>query len=544
MLALTPAASAATDLEVIWDGEFLRRCLAAAVQLLRRRCVTINNLNVFPVPDGDTGTNMLLTMRSGLMAAADAESRQVGSVASAVARGALLGARGNSGVILSQYLLGFARGLDGCDELGARELCQAFQEASTCARSAVSTPVEGTILTVAADVARAVSARSGVSVEPLDLLEIAVTESKASVGRTREIMPLLRQANVVDSGAMGLATILEGVTLAARGEELPVEDVAEAPAPVALRLEPDAYGYCTEFLVRGPALDSAAIRDQLEFIGNSLLVVGDDDLVRVHIHTFQPGQAIDVALAHGAIDQVKIENMQQQNERIRAGEIDHHAAVALCAQVVVSVGDGFARVYRSLGATVVSGGQTLNPSAEEILQGLRRVDAKEYILLPNNSNVLLTAHQAASLWDRPLTLVPTCNLAEGVAAALAFQPTRSAAENFAAMRRGMADVRTGLVTTAIRSARIGDREIAAGAFLGLIGEQIEAFGTDRMEVALQVLALLGAADCELITLYAGDSATDEDAAELRARVQAAFPNIQADVVDGGQPHQWFILACE
>jgi DAK2 domain fusion protein YloV len=544
MLAMTSAVSVSSDPVVRWDGEFLRRCLAGAVQLLGRRSETINNLNVFPVPDGDTGTNMLLTMRSALVGVEGLDSHHAGSVAATVARGALLGARGNSGVILSQYLRGFARGLDGCEELSAQWICRAFQEASLSARAAVSKPIEGTMLTLAADVARVVSTQHGDSADLLDVLESAVAEAEASLARTREIMPILRQANVVDSGAFGLATILEGMTLAARGDELPFEEIQPMPAPAALRLEPDAYGYCTEFLVRGQSLDFAMIRDRLISVGDSLLVVGDEELVRVHLHTFQPGQAIDTALGFGGIEQVKIENMQLQNERIRAGDTDHHTVARACALVAVSVGVGFADLFRSFGATIVPGGQTLNPSAEEILQELRRVAAKDYVLIPNNPNVLLTAQQAATLWGRPLVVVPTRNLAEGVAAAFAFQPNRSAADNAVAMNRGLASVRTGLVTVAVRAAGVGDREIAAGAILGLVDDQIEVIGENRVDVALRLLTILGASQCEVITLYAGEGVTDYDAANLRSRVQETFPDSQADLVPGGQPHHWFILACE
>jgi hypothetical protein len=357
-------------------------------------------------------------------------------------------------------------------------------------------------------------------------------------------LPILRQANVVDSGAMGLSTLLEGVSLSARGDELPVEESLPISAPVALRLEPDAYGYCTEFLVRGHGLDFGVIRERLTSLGDSLLVVGEEDLVRVHIHTYQPGQAIDAALAFGGVEQVKIENMQQQNERIRAGGIDHHVASTPCALVAVSVGAGFADLFRSLGATIIPGGQTLNPSAEEILQGLRRVPAKEYVLLPNNPNVLLTAQQAGSLWDRPLSVIPTRNLAEGVAAAIVFQSARSSADNAVAMERGRAEVRTGQVTNAVRSASLNGRDIAAGDILGLIDDQIEVVGSDRLDVALELLTTLGAAQSEVITVYVGEDATDEEAAALLSRVHTAFPDIQADLVPGGQPHHEFILACE
>jgi DAK2 domain fusion protein YloV len=518
--------------------------LAGAVQHLSRRSETLNNLNVFPVPDGDTGTNMLLTMRSALAAAKESGADTAGLVAAELARGALIGARGNSGVILSQYLRGFARGIGECHQVTGEILIGALVEASSAARSAVSNPVEGTMLTVASDVARVASAHGGTGIGPLPILEDIVREANESVARTRELLPILRQANVVDSGALGLATVLEGLAQTARGETDPLEPEVALSPPAALRIELDSYGYCTEFLVRGRSLDVPSIRRDLTSLGDSLMVVGDDELVRVHLHTFQPGQAIDLALKFGEVDRVKIENMQQQNERLRAGGDDPHQIDTRCGLVAVAVGKGFAELYRNLGAAVVHGGQTLNPSVAELLSGVRQTAAKEYVMLPNNSNVILIAQQAATLGDRPLTVVSTRNLAEGVAAALVFNANLSATENALAMNRGVADVRTAYVSMAVRDARVRDREIVTGAILGIVGEEIEVVGIDRIQVALDVLAIIGADRSEIITLYAGADSTTVESAELRSRVLAGFPNAQADLVQGGQPHHWFILACE
>lgn len=525
-------------------GVRFRRLLDGGVQLLARRSGAINNLNVFPVPDGDTGTNMLLTMRAAMLAADEAPNPRIGAVAVSLAHGALMGARGNSGVILSQYLRGFARGVGDAADVDGPLLARALGEAARAARAAVTNPVEGTMLTVGSDLAAAAAAAATSNPSVESVLDAAVAEAREAVKRTRDLLPVLRQADVVDAGGMGLATLIEGMRLAARGEPLPeAEEIAPAVAPAA-RLAEATYGYCTEFLVHGAALDVEAIRDELRSLGDSLLVVGDLDLVRVHLHTFQPGRAIDLALARGGVDRVKIDNMQEQNAHIRDHGTDAPAEEALCGLVAVAVGSGFCDLYRSLGATVVFGGQTLNPSTDELLRGLRAVTAREYVLLPNNPNVLLTAEQARSTFDKPVLVVPTRDLAEGIAAAVVFQSDQSSEQNRVAMARGMAGLRTGHVTTAVRAARIDGRDIAAGAIIGLVNNRIEAVGDKLLDVTLELLTRMDAARLEIITLYAGEGLTSEAASALHGQVRDRFSKQQVDLVGGGQPHYPLILACE
>jgi DAK2 domain fusion protein YloV len=518
--------------------------LHTAVQLLAQRSVSINALNVFPVPDGDTGTNMLLTMRAAVHASDDPIHVTVSDVATAVARGALMGARGNSGVILSQYLRGLARGLAGCSLLDGETLAGALAEAAAAARAAVGQPVEGTILTVGHDLAQAAVAAATPGVTLISILDAIVEAGRESVTRTQEILPILCQANVVDAGAMGLLTLFEGMRLAARDEPLPPPTDEKVSLPVATRLGHDTYGYCTEFLVHGETLDTTSLRLELSELGNSLLVVGDPSLVRVHLHTSSPGRAIDLALARGSVDQIKIDDMQAQNRRLRECDVSSDAAAISCAVIAVVAGDGFRDLFRSLGAAVVPGGQTINPSTEEILAVVRSVVAEQYVILPNNGNAVLAARQALSLSDRPLAIVPTSNQAEGVTAALAFQPRLTADENADLMRRSLADLRTGQVTTAVRAAKLAGREIFPGAILGLIDDQIAAVGRGLAEVVLAVLSQLGAAQSEVVTLYAGAGVSANDAEGLRSVVQSTFPNRQVELIHGGQPHYLYILACE
>jgi DAK2 domain fusion protein YloV len=534
------------------DGPGLRSLVAAGLELLRRRARLIDNFNVFPVPDGDTGTNLLLTLR----AAVDAlDARQdestthftVGEAAGALAHGALMGARGNSGVILSQFLAGLARGLQGLDLIDGPALARALEQAAAAARAAVARPAEGTILTVAADAARAATDAATRSTDVGAVLVAAASEARASVRRTRDLLPILREAGVDDAGGMGLATILEGIDRSWRGEALPAEESVDLPAPAATRLEPAAYGYCTEFLVSAAdarRLDASKIQTLLEPLGNSLLVVGEPGLVRVHLHTFSPGQAIDLVLAHGEVSQVKIENMQQQNRRLRGCDAQAAPTVA-CGLVAVCSGDGFRAVLESLGvAAIVPGGATMNPSAEEILRGIAHVSARECVVLPNSPNVQLAANQATQLAARPVAVAGTRDQAQGVAAALAFSPTASAEANLAAMDRAIDELRTASIAIAARDSRFSGREIARGATLGLIDDEIAVVAHDVAAAVLETLSRIGADRAEVITLYRGADVDARAATSIAERVRGAYPSAQVDLVVGGQPHYPFILACE
>jgi DAK2 domain fusion protein YloV len=482
-------------------------------------------------------------MRAAVSAADVVAPDDVGSVAEAAARGALMGARGNSGVILSQYLRGLARGLGGHERIDGVVLASALDLAATTARNAVTDPVEGTILSVASEIAAGAREAAESTADLSAVMRRAVAAGREAVARTRQTMPLLRETGVVDAGGLGLLTTLEAMYLAYNGADLPLGE----PVPIATadfaHLESRPYGYCTEFLIRGESIDTKAIKTGLATLGESLLVVGDADVVRVHLHTFEPGRAIDLALRHGGVDQIKIENMQEQSVRARQLKLNQ-ADVAQCGLVVVSVGAGFANVFKSLGAVVVPGGPTLNPSAAEIVAAARAVSAREVIVLPNSSNVTPAAKQASDLADIPMALVATRNLAEGAAAALVFDPARGGTENTAAMRRALAGVRTGLLTRAVRSATIDGLAIKPDDVLGLVDERIEVVADDFVAAGIATLQALGAERAELVTLYVGEGADANEVERLRARVASSLAPGQIEIVHGGQPHYRYILACE
>ena len=541
------------------DAETLRRMFIAAEKLLTVRAARINRLNVFPVPDGDTGSNLAQTLRAAVDAGLEAPTTDPGELAAVVARGALLGARGNSGVILSQYLRGFAEGIAGVEGVDGPGLVQALSGAARAAYAAVPQPVEGTILTAARKVAEATSASTG-SLQ--SVLETATSAAQLAVSQTPEELPILREAGVVDAGAFGLATILEGMLHGARGDAVVEEpDADEGPAP-AIHLAEATYGYCTQFLLRGTGLDSTEVRERLTDLGDSLLVVGDETLLRVHLHTLTPGEAIDRLLKLGSVEAVRIDDMQRQNRALRdvadhgvqtAGrgtaiatrKEDPEGRAVRTALVCVAPGDGFAQLFRSLGVGVVLvGGQSQNVSVQDLLAAIASAGAPSTLLLPNNPNLLMAAEQAAQHADRPVAVLPTRDPAQGVAAYLAFHSDRSIEENHRAMLEAMAAIRTAEVARAVRDARLGDILVHEGDALGMIyGEPVVAT-RDAVDSVVFLLEKLAAATSEVITLYYGAEVSAELAGAVGARVKMAFPAQQVELIAGGQPHYPYILACE
>ncbi|HEX5414349.1 MAG TPA: DAK2 domain-containing protein [Chloroflexota bacterium] len=541
------------------DVDTLRRLFVAAELLLSRRATRIDRVNVFPVPDGDTGTNLARTLRAAVQTGLSTPASEVGELASAVARGALLGASGNSGVILSQYLHGFAQGLASVDELDGAAFGQALKSAATAARAAVAQPVEGTILTAARKVAEATSACDGTLAGALDT---AVRAAKRAVSQTTDELPKLREAGVVDAGALGLATILEGMLQGARGEEIAEDVGTPEDAPAISHLAEESFGYCTEFLLRGDRLDLLEIRARLTDLGDSLLVVGDETLVRVHLHTLTPGEAIDRVLNLGLIDAVKIDDMQRQSHALHPAEVAPEstaatgttlaapvgeAAGAIARTVVVSVapGEGFGRLFRSLGVgAVVAHDSGRNLGAEDLLAAIGGATAEAAILLPNNPDLVTAAEQVVHLAECPVVVIPTRDAAQGVAASLAFRPDQSLEPNRRAMLDAVASIRTAEIIRAAKGARLGEHVVPEGDSLGMIAGQPSVAARDLLDTVVLLLEKLEASTAEVITLYVGAEESAESAALAEARVRVAFPAQQVDLVAGGQDHIPYILACE
>jgi DAK2 domain fusion protein YloV len=571
-------------------GEQVLSGLTAALSWLEANQQEINDLNVFPVPDGDTGSNMYLTLRSAVEEAGDAPApAAVDSVLAAAAHGSLMGARGNSGVILSQILRGFAQGVAQRPRVDAGGVATALNEASAVAYRAVMKPTEGTILTVIRDAAAAAKAAAAESDDIRVVLDRVVTEAHAAVGRTIDQLQVLRDANVVDAGGFGLAVILEGFARAVAASAGPVSapELINRPGEPALRLPPkpgdmdasgsparrgaaavaprdQGWGYCTEFLINGPGLDVEALRTELGALGESALVVGDPALVRVHIHTGDPASVIAAASSRGRMSKLKVEDMSAQHhevlDRASAVEADPVAADVETADAqppsttavpkaigVVSVapGDGFREILVSLGAdSIVSGGQTMNPSIEDLLNGVRAANAERVILLPNNGNVILTAEQIDPLAEGcEVRVVPTRNLPQGISALLAFDPEASIDDNRERMVAAIASVRAVEVTHAVRDTNVNGHDIKVGDVIAVVDDQITQVGNDYLEVIDAVLSAQTAAP-ELVTVYRGEDVSAADAEALVGALRGTHQGIDFELHAGGQEHYPYVLSLE
>lgn len=504
------------------------RAAHAALDAARRR---IDDLNVYPVPDGDTGTNMALTakaVRGALESAGDVPLDEGFRVAT---RAALMGARGNSGVILSQYVRGAAEALAADPTDHAR----ALRSASEAAYASVREPVEGTILTVARGLADGAEATDG------DLLGGALAGGEEALARTPEQLAVLREAGVVDAGGAGLLEAFRGVVAAYRGERLPEPTEAETSIPLeAIHRELSRYRYCTSLYVEGPDADPARLETELEALGDSLLVVGSPGAVKLHVHTDDPGRVLTLATALGEVEEVDIKNMHVQTVDREARLVGTAAAADV---VAVVAGDGNARLFRSLGvAVVVEGGQSMNPAASELVEAVGRVATPEAILLPNNGNVVSAALQAGELAEKPVHVVPTRSLQAGLAAMVAFDARAEADANAQAMEAAADACRTGAVTRASRSAAVDGLTVAEGDYLGLVEGAAVAAGADRDVVARAVVERLLDAGADVLTVLVGEGAEPFDA--LRNEIAGARGELEIEVHEGGQPHYALLFSAE
>ncbi len=528
---------------------------AAATGWLEKSAQDIDALNVFPVPDGDTGTNMLLTMRSSMEEAYRAPDRSAWAVAQAMAGGALMGARGNSGVILSQIWRGMAQGMAEKESLAGRDLAGALLEASKMAYKGLSNPVEGTILTVIREAAAAAQAQVDSGNDDLiSVMEAAVNTASESVANTPTLLPVLRDAGVVDAGGQGLYTILDGALRYLRGEveqmqyRKPQMIVSSIPltvrSPQMMVADEVPFGYCTEFMLKGEGLNADKLRLKLEQKGQSLMVIGDESTVRVHIHTLDPGSVIHYAISLGAIHQISIRNMDEQHkdflemqkERMPASEV---------AIIAVVAGDGLADVFKSLGVTaIVPGGQTMNPSTKDLLQAVESTATDKVVILPNNKNIVLTAGQVQSLTAKSIEVVPAETIPQGIAALLAFDYEADFMTNAEIMRNAISVVKSIEVTRAVRPAKIGGLEIKRKQAVGFLDGDLIAVGDSTTDVLNQVLSGLDLDKAEVVTIYYGADTGPDEAEQVSVDIRQKYPELQIDVVRGGQPHYNYIVSVE
>ena len=539
------------------DGMMLRDMFMSGAALLEKNRQNIDALNVFPVPDGDTGTNMCHTISSAMKELATHTCPTAGEAAAAVARGALKGARGNSGVILSQIFRGMSRALEGADEVDAALFAQAIRCGADTAYKAVMRPKEGTILTVARVVAEEVEREARRTSDLQTLMNVVIESGDAILKKTPEMLPVLKQAGVVDSGGKGLMVFFAGFRAALFGE--PVEDVSLEnlqPMPGEFvddhdSLEEITFAYCTEFIVSHPRPDMkesdvARLRRRLEKIGDCVLVIGDLEVVKVHVHTNEPGKALQMALELGELDSIKIDNMLEEfRERQKKREADAAKEDKPFAIVAVALGDGLASLFKDLGVDkVVDGGQTMNPSIEDLVEAIDSTHAKEVFVLPNNSNIILAAQQAAELTERKVYVLPTKSVPMGLSAAIAFSESATGEENEAAMREAAEMVHTASITYAVRDTVFDGMDIHQGDIMGMIDNKINCLGHDVAEVARGLMDKMVTEDSELISIYYGADTAEADAQALFEEAQEKYPNCDVEVHMGGQPLYYYLIAVQ
>lgn len=545
------------------DKETWVNMVTMGANFLAQQREAINNLNVFPVPDGDTGTNMNLSMSSGLNEMNKLSSDALTDYVHAFSKGLLMGARGNSGVILSQLFRGFSQFQYETNEINLKDFANALSKGVEIAYQSVTNPQEGTILTVAKDMANKALEEAEKSDQFILFMEEIVKEGKRSLERTPELLPILKEVGVVDSGGKGLVVIYEGFLAALKGEKIdaPLEvDVAvqmeqevEKAHQTALSAESIQYGYCTEFFVKLNTndFDEAQFRQQLSEYGDSLLVAASDELVKIHIHTEQPGVVLTLAQQYGELVNIDIENMREQHRSIvekeseKEAEADADASAGKYAIITVAQGDGFKKMLKSIGATfIIDGGQTMNPSTEDFLRTIDAVKSEHIIILPNNKNILLAANQAKQLTEKDVSVIPTKTIPQGIQALLEFNEEYDRETNVENMTEAAEDVKTGLVTYATRDTKVDGLEVKQNDFIGLNDETILVADKSKLNALKSLVEKLIDEDDELVTIFAGEDVNDEEMDEVEQFFETSFPDVEVEVHEGNQPIFSFIVMVE
>ena len=532
----------------------------------------VNSLNVFPVPDGDTGTNMMLSFKSGAERVANSTATTVGDLAQDLAKGLLMGARGNSGVILSQLFRGFSKAVVGKEVITGEELAQAFTNGVETAYKAVMKPVEGTILTVARESAKRGVRKLETSNDIIEVMGSVLRGAEKSLAKTPDLLPVLKEVGVVDSGGQGLVFIYNGFFEALTGEAIPVQSLQSNKIDLTSVAHHESgvdyehvstgdikFGYCTEIMVKigegetvVDTFDYDTFRNYLNELGDSLLVVADDEIIKVHVHTERPGEVMNYGQRFGSLMKVKVDNMRLQHEEVL--KTDYTAKVKEAAQkqkaeygiVAVAAGEGVQELFKSMGVTtIINGGQTMNPSTEDILQAVKEAHAEKVIVLPNNKNIQMAANQAAEVSeDAAVAVVATRTISEGLASLLAFNPEASLEDNQAAMSEQMALVSSGQITNAVRDTNIDGVEIKKDDFMGIVDGKILVSIADRKEATLATVEKMIDDDSEILTIIYGDDADASEVEEITEAVEAKYPDVEVEVHEGNQPVYTYLLSVE
>lgn len=559
------------------NSKLLARMFLAGAKNLDSKKDWINELNVFPVPDGDTGTNMTMTIMSAAKEVSSLTEPTMAELAKAISSGSLRGARGNSGVILSQLFRGFCKVIKEYDEIDVTILCEACQKAVETAYKAVMKPKEGTILTVAKGAAEKALELSDDTEDVVTFVEEVIKQAEYVLDQTPEMLPVLKQAGVVDSGGQGLVQVLKGAYDALIGKEIDytIEGAPTGAAPAKISAETEAeikFGYCTEFIIvlNAPMSDNEehAYKAFLESIGDSIVVVADDEIVKTHVHTNDPGLALQKALTFGSLSKIKIDNMREEHQeklikdsqKLAAQQkAEEEAYEAACADektnnmpakemgfVSVSIGEGMNEVFRGLGVDyLIEGGQTMNPSTEDMLNAIEHVNAKTVFILPNNKNIIMAANQAVDLVeDKQIIVIPTKTIPQGITALVNYIPDHSAEENKEQMMAEIENVKTGQVTYAVRDTEIDGKTIKQNDFMGIGDKSIISVGTDLRATTLEMVDAMVDEDSAIVSIYFGSDSDEDSANELAAAIEEKYPDVEVEVNDGGQPIYYYVISVE
>ena len=559
------------------NSKLLARMFLAGAKNLDSKKDWINELNVFPVPDGDTGTNMTMTIMSAAKEVSSLTEPTMAELAKAISSGSLRGARGNSGVILSQLFRGFCKVIKEYDEIDVTILCEACQKAVETAYKAVMKPKEGTILTVAKGAAEKALELSDETEDVVTFVEEVIKQAEYVLDQTPEMLPVLKQAGVVDSGGQGLVQVLKGAYDALIGKEIDytIEGAPTGAAPAKISAETEAeikFGYCTEFIIvlNAPMSDNEehAYKAFLESIGDSIVVVADDEIVKTHVHTNDPGLALQKALTFGSLSKIKIDNMREEHqeklikdsqklaaqqkaeeeayEATQADEKTNNMPAKEKGFVSVSIGEGMNEVFRGLGVDyLIEGGQTMNPSTEDMLNAIEHVNAKTVFILPNNKNIIMAANQAVDLVeDKQIIVIPTKTIPQGITALVNYIPDHSAEENKEQMMAEIENVKTGQVTYAVRDTEIDGKTIKQNDFMGIGDKSILSVGTDLKATTLEMVDAMVDEDSAIVSIYFGSDSDEDSANELAAAIEEKYPDVEVEVNDGGQPIYYYVISVE
>ena len=520
----------------------------------------VNALNVFPVPDGDTGTNMSMTFKAAVKEIENINTESIGEISKKLAKGALMGARGNSGVILSQILRGISKGLEGKKEVDVTEFAIAIQEGSKSAYKAVMRPTEGTILSVIRATAEAAVISD--AKDMVSFMEEITIKAKEMLDRTPELLPALKKAKVVDSGGMGLYIILQGMYEALKDEiQAEISNLTASSANNTLAKDTEEidikFGYCTEFIILGDAKFAKNFQTEIEGLGDSMIVVGYDDVIKVHIHTNDPGLVLSKAVKIGELSKIKIDNMREEHREIlinskgkkveatTEAEVESSEEKKKYGFVTVAMGDGISNIFKDLGIDyVIEGGQTMNPSTQDILDAVNKINAEHIFIMPNNKNIIMAANQAAEISDKDIRVVPTTTIPQGIVCATMFNLDSEVDENLSNLKDTIQEVKTGSVTYAVRDTEIDGIDIKEGNMLGLVEGKIKEVGEDKKRVAIKVLENMIDDDCELITIYYGEEVSAEEANKFELELKDKYEDLDIQFYNGNQPLYYFLMSVE